>query len=580
MAQTSGIITTAPSRPRWRIAPGRLASEFGRFARSRLALAPLDWGIAGLVFAGALVADFHQISGASLWFDETFSIGAAGQPLHVMFGQVWKRDPNMQLYYTLLHFWLLLTTSLGLHPTETVTRAPSAVSAALSSAALYLLGRRFLGQMAGVISATLYTLSFFILMSAQQARSYSLQLLFIIIAWYMVFGALHEEDARARRWWWTLYALAITIGFYAHLYTFFTVVAQMTALVALVILPGLWRGRAIHSLVPAAQSLVVIVVLILPLIYIAHHDGSHIGWVPPATPKDVYEILFKYISSADLVYMYLLFALVLLALALTLVGRLVWRDRSGASPTTPGGWFSWRIQPPPPGVTLLLCWMVAPFALTYAITQPYLNLHFFFSRYEVVIMPAICLLAGLGIQLLPVRASQVMVIVALLEIVAVSAPYYYTHNQIQDFRDPVTWMQTRYQPADGLICFPNDLCSIPVQAYLSAYPGAAHFDVDSPGVYSWVKGYAVPVTLARAQTYAAHHTRIFYIVATLGGTKSDPSIDAAIRQWLASRYILSGEQASSGVIVYLYTPRPPQPPAKTTKTTKASRGTTATKPGA
>jgi uncharacterized membrane protein len=575
MAHTPEIATASAPARRPFDARG-LAREFGAFLRARFAFTPLDWGVAALVLIGALALDFHQLGGASLWFDETYAIGLASQPIHVMFTYIWSREPNMQFYYLTLHVWLSLTAKLGLNPTETIVRAPSAVFGALGSANLYLLGRRYFGQLAGILGAIIYTASFFALMVAQQTRSYSLQMLFIIIGWYMFFGALSEEDARARRWWWVLYTLATTLGLYSHLYTFFMIVAQVCALGALVVLPGAWHERALRSLIPAAYSLGGGAILILPLIYAAHH-GSHTSWVQPATPRDVYNILLDNVSSGDVVYMYLLLGLIVVGLALALVARLL-RPRAASShmarpASEAAGWFEWRLNAPQPGVTLLLCWLVIPFALTYFVTQPYLNLHFFFYRYEVVIMPAFALLAALGVQMIPFKALQAGVVVALLEIAAVSAPYYYTHAQIQDFRDPVTWMQARYQPGDGIICFPNELCSIPVQAYLMAYPGPAQFESYSPGVYSWVKGYAIPPNLARVKNYANIKHRLFFIVATLGGTTSDLATEAAIRQWLAANYTLTGEQLSSSVVVYLYTPKPP---AAAPPTTTPSSG----KPGA
>lgn len=554
-APDSSTALAAPQTRYLRARPSGLARDLIRFLRSRFSYAPLDWGIAAAVFAGALAVDLRKLSGASLWFDETFSIGLASQPLHVMWLYIWSREPNMQLYYLTLHLWLSLAAKLGLHPTEVIVRLPSVVFAALSSVALYFLGRRFLGQIAGVISAILYSLSYYVLMVAQQTRSYSMQLLLVIVAWYMLFGALSEEgEERDRRWWWALYTLFTTLALYAHLYTFFTIVAQFAGLAALLILPGPWRDRARRAVHPALISLGATCVLILPLINAARH-GSHISWVPVATFKDVRDIFLYYVSSGDSVYLVALLALIVCGVALALVARLRAPQREATRRSSGEGWLTWRLRTPPPGVALLLSWLIVPFGLTYAITQSYLNLHFFFNRYEVIIMPAICLLAGLAVQLMPMRALQVGVIVALLEVAAVSAPYYYDHAQIQDFRDPITWLQARYQAGDGIVCFPNELCSIPTQAYLSAYPGAAHFDADSPGSYSWVKGYPIPTTLANVEVYAASHDRIFYIVATLGGTKSDGSIDAAIRQWLAANYTLSGEQASSGCIVLLYTRR-------------------------
>jgi hypothetical protein len=48
----------------------------------------------------------------------------------------------------------------------------------------------------------------------------------------------------------------------------------------------------------------------------------------------------------------------------------------------------------------LVSWLIVPMALSYAATQPFLNLHLF-SDYLVVVVPPVCLLAGLGIAVLP-----------------------------------------------------------------------------------------------------------------------------------------------------------------------------------
>src|SRR5579859_1400288 len=202
--------------------PMRRARDVRGLLRVRCSFTPLDWGIAVLVFVGALALDMWRLAGASLWFDETYSIGLASQPIHVMWLYIWSREPNMQLYYLALHLWLSLTTKLGIHPTEVIVRFPSVVFAALSSVVVYLLGRRFLSQTAGILSVILYSLSYFVLMIAQQTRSYSMEMLFIIAAWYALFGALSEEGDT--RWWWGLYTILTTLALYAHLFSFFMIV--------------------------------------------------------------------------------------------------------------------------------------------------------------------------------------------------------------------------------------------------------------------------------------------------------------------------------------------------------------------
>lgn len=56
----------------------------------------------------------------------------ARQPFPRLWQAIWGPEPNMELYYLLLHFWLQLTALLGQDPTEFIARLPSALCAAFS----------------------------------------------------------------------------------------------------------------------------------------------------------------------------------------------------------------------------------------------------------------------------------------------------------------------------------------------------------------------------------------------------------------------------------------------------------------
>src|SRR2546421_4931626 len=173
------------------------------------------------IFIGVIALGFnlYRLGSPSIWYDEAFSVELARQPLPLVWHIIWGPEPNMELYYLLLHFWSGFTGFLGLHPTEFVVRFPSAIFAALSSVMVFLLGRRFLGITAGIIAAGLYLLNDLQLLYAQQTRSYSLQLLLICIAWYAFLAALMEEG-RQRRWW-TCFIAATTLAVYAQLFSLF-----------------------------------------------------------------------------------------------------------------------------------------------------------------------------------------------------------------------------------------------------------------------------------------------------------------------------------------------------------------------
>ena len=159
---------------------------------------PVPLLLACVLFVVALGFDLYRLGAPSIWYDEAFSVELARLPLPMLWHIISGPEPNMELYYLFLHFWLGLTGALGLHATEFVVRLPSAIFAALSTVVVFLLGWRFIGTIAGVAGAGFYLLNDLQLVYAQQTRAYSLQLLLICIAWYALLSALSTPS---RRWW-------------------------------------------------------------------------------------------------------------------------------------------------------------------------------------------------------------------------------------------------------------------------------------------------------------------------------------------------------------------------------------------
>ncbi len=500
-----------------------------------------------LVLAIALGFNLYRLGTPSIWFDEAFSVELARLPLPQLWHIIWGPEPNMEIYYLFLHFWLSLTGFLGLHSSEFLVRLPSAIFAALSSVMVFLLGRRFLGITAAIVGAGLYILNNLQLTYAQQTRAYSLQLLLICIAWYAFFTVLSQQSHQKR--WWICYIAATTLALYAHLFTLIILLAQLIAYIGLLILPGMWRATARKQLPPFIVSLVTIGLLSIPMLLVSLH-GPKTGWLPIPHLRDIYN-LFVIISANSQIYMLILLACcafgVLMTALVDLPGGTELKPHSprrGGSGVVPGGDAcvapvdNYRVNhegsaasttgatlapirltdaaaqlphgsgetkgeasPPsinsipaptrtmisrPEVVFALLCWLVVPVTLSYIVSHGSIRL--FSTRYLVTILPALFLLVGLGVTALRWRAAQVALALALFAIALYYVPAYYRGAQIEDWNSTVHWLQQHYQSGDGLVCYDSDVeqgCQVSVEYYLHAYPTAAHFTGDSPGEFSW-----------------------------------------------------------------------------------------------
>jgi len=518
-----------------------------------------NWLLGLLVFGVALVFDLHNLGTPSIWFDEAFSVELARQPLPLLWHIIWGPEPNMELYYLFLHFWLGLTGLLGFNPVEAVVRLPSAVFAGLASVMVFLLGRRYLGLIAGITGAGLFTLNYLQLTYAQQTRTYSLQLFLTCIAWYALFAILTRETHTKR--WWACFILANTLAVYAHLFSILIIVAQLVAFAGLLVLPGPWRAVARRRLRPFIASLLLTGVLISPML-LESLRGPKTGWLPIPHLHEVV-VLFQLITASSNLYLLILFVLCFFALLIALLPHMPDSAPLLESVTfyRPGNQQSeQKLQQLLPIAFALVCWFFVPVISSFIVSQGSIRL--FSTRYLVTVLPPLFLLAGLAVGALRWRGAQITLIAGLFLIALTLVPVYYRSAQVEDWNSTVHWLEQRSQPNDGLVCFDNDVqqgCQIAVEYYLHAYPNGTHFTSDSPGAFSWENfGPVDPATGSNAAVdpqalarYAAQHSRLFYIVGRVPTDAAAKQAQAA-QQWLDSHYHLLGRIHTPTVTISWY----------------------------
>lgn len=502
----------------------------------------------------ALGFALYGVSTTSIWYDEAWSFQLASQPLAVMKLYVWGLFQNMALYYVVLHYWLRTLQVLGVPPTELMLRLPSLIFAALSAAVVYLLGRRLWSRPAGIVASALFIINASQLYAAQQARAYSLQLLLICVGWYAFFCALASSSRRDRTKWWICYIAAMTLGIYAQLFTALVLASQLAAFGGLLLLRGPWRDRTRASIYWFIGSVATVCVCSIPVVFDAIVNGGESTWIQAVALSDVYSGLLLPIANNSPIYLALLSGVSVLALVgagqafykirVHPTGRAA-TDRA-ATPTTS------HLEDPSPGTFAVVCWMLVPVVLSFAATQPGFNHHLFYRRYLVVIVPALCLLVGVGVSCIRWRTAQMAAAALLMGVAVATVPGYYATAQVQNFRSPLLWLEHKYQTGDGIACYPDLECVVGADYYLTAYPSTAHFDGDSPGWWRWQYYSPVSSNLATLTTYAAQHTRIFLIDAPISGANSEDGKFKAMQEWLMSHGRLVSQSVTPSVVIQLY----------------------------
>jgi mannosyltransferase len=502
----------------------------------------------GIASAAAV---FYRL-GFSVWFDEADSWGLSTQPLRMVINRYFLgTEVNMVLYYLLLRVWLWVTGLVGVAPTEIVLRLPSALFAVATSVVVYLLGRRLFGRIAGLVAAGVYIANYLQIIMAQMARAYTLQLLLLAIAWYALFAGL-QEGTRRRRWWAVL-AISSALAVYAQLFSVLVLASMFAGVLVMAAIPGHWSALVRANAKALLVSVGAVLVLIIPIgIDAAVHGGP--VWVPPAHLSDV-RAFFYMLAGNSRLYERVVVVVVGLGVLVAAVRQL----RVSPHPALPReqGRETDVLAP----VAAIACWFVGPLLLSFALTRPSLNLHLFFPRYLVVIVPPMALLVGMGVTALRWRAVQLGLAAAVAVVAIPALASYYQYAQVQDFRGLTQWVQARYQAGDGVVCAPEVECGVPTSYYFSAYPGPAHFDGDSPGRFLWERTASIPLSDENLTAYAAQHRRLFLLYGPLGVSPDRTTELDRVKATLAKHFQLIESVTAKGsavdLMAYLYVPRGP-----------------------
>ncbi|HEX2050587.1 MAG TPA: glycosyltransferase family 39 protein [Actinomycetota bacterium] len=380
-------------------------------SRARSIGVPAWAPVAGVTALAAVLA-FALIGDKSVWLDEAFSIGVAQSTWAELWDVVTTRQANMSPFYVLLKLWSPVGDS------EAAVRALPAVLAVASVPLVYVLARRAFGTVVAVVAAVLLVVNAFFVQYAQEVRGYSMVLLLVTAATYLLVVAVEAGGPRS----WTAYALVAALSVYVHFFAAFVLLAH---LVALPFAPRVRWRRAIGAFAGIA-------VLVAPLaLFVATRDVGQIDWIPEPTVKVVYAALEDVTGGGGP----LPFAAYAVAAAAgAVVAARALRDRVAR----------WRH-------VLVVAWAALPVALSLALSLA--GKPMFVSKYLIVALPGIVILAALGIAALR-RPAFVAGAAALLVALSGLGLYdWYGRYEKDDWRGASAFVMQRVERGDGIVFY-------------------------------------------------------------------------------------------------------------------------------
>jgi len=374
-----------------------------------------------LIMIAGIALRLHLLGARDFWIDEAASWEFARLGWGNFWKVMWQYEANMVFYYVLLRVWLYLGDS------EWMIRSLSVIFGVATILAVYHLGVCLFGRKAGVISAALLAVHTFHIRYSQEARSYSLLVLLLVLSTYFFCRAI--ESPRGKKYW-AAYVIISALAIYAHTLAAFALMAQWLSL-------GFARSRSVG---PSAVlgTLGALALLVAPMAaFLMLQNKGQVDWIPQPTLQSFFEFIHFLTGEGGrvLIIMYAAFCfLSLLPLTRQDPATLIMSSER------------WHVR-------LVTLWLVLPILATLGVS---LIKPLFFLRYMIMCVPAVVLLAGHGITKLnriSPRLKPVLPLAVILMIALSMRGFYGLHRNLATgeklWRGVAQYVLARQQPGDG-----------------------------------------------------------------------------------------------------------------------------------
>lgn len=350
---------------------GRHSARVGWADRTAARLGALLPGVIVLVAAALRLRHLDR----SLNIDEVRSVLFATLDWGTLLRHLFLYELNMAPYYLALRAWLVLGHS------EVAVRALSVAVAILTLPVVWAIGVRFFTRRVAFIGILLLALSPLHIKHAENARGYELAVLLVALSSYF----LLESVRRPTRWSQVAYVATSVLAVYTQFHAGLVLVGQWLTLPLLLrtapdrrpwmAWPGI-IGMILLSLVPAVWFAVA-------------RDIGQLDWITSPGWAEIMDVLRALTGER--------WAL-MIVFALLCAAALVVRDSARTSDEAL--------------TVFLVGWCLTPLLLTLAISvfKP-----IFLERYLIVTLPALVLLAGVGMQ--HIRWTAVRLVILMLIVV-------------------------------------------------------------------------------------------------------------------------------------------------------------------
>ncbi len=367
----------------------------------------------------------YDLGDESLWSDEGISVDISKGTISDVIDRS-NNDPK-PLYYLILHFWMKLFGN-----SEFSVRFPSVIFGILSIYVIYKLGEFIFDTKIGLLSSIILSISLYHIRYSQEARSYSLLVLLVLLSNYYFVKFLENKDERKyitgdERKHITGYVLSSIAMIYTHFFGLFYIVFQNIYYLA-------FQRKDIKSWMIIQGIILSFFMLWLPFLLkkidisietrmVAHH-------LPIPTLNSVYSTLKIFTGDEQILYLFIIVIIVGL-----LISTIKYNKKDIEK------------------YIFMMLWIFLPIIISiiisYTIGSIYAN------RYFIASFPPLILLFSKGIfniRKIPI-ILPIILIVIVLQVSILGG--YYNDIQKEQWRDTANYIKNNKDTNDMILLYPG-----------------------------------------------------------------------------------------------------------------------------
>lgn len=331
------------------------------------------WLIA-ILFLASFLRFFH-LDFQSVWMDEiyTLNISDPSFTLKQLHDEVIAREGFPYLYFLILRgFYTLFGYS------ELVARIVSAIGGVAGVAVIYIFAKNIFNRQVGYIAAFLLAINEFHIALSQEARPYSLFILFALIAFYRLSVFIKTQTLKNALWFGLAAGLMLNINFFAIILLFSQ---GLLLLLAMTMASKTERIRIFkYSCLAGILALLLFAPNYEMLIKLVELQSF---WVPEPKP-DSFTIMFKELLGNSEITLFIFISMI------TYYAIILFKKR-----TADFSFITIKQQPLYFSFIILFVWFVSYFEILYI--KSYLGTSLVLSRYFISFIPVFVIVIAIGI---------------------------------------------------------------------------------------------------------------------------------------------------------------------------------------